>query len=66
MLPPQDRDLVAQDEDLGVLRGGRSREQREPVEYPAEDQIQQARRHGRPSFLNRPATSPLVNTTSEY
>jgi hypothetical protein len=49
MLPAQDRHLVTQNEDLGVLRGGGSGQQREPAEHTAEDQVQQARRHSTPS-----------------
>jgi hypothetical protein len=55
------RDLVAQHEDLGVLRGSGPREQHKPAKHPAEDQMQQARRHSAPSSPTRPAMPPLVN-----
>jgi hypothetical protein len=52
ILSPQDRHLMAQDEDLGVLGGGGSCEQYQPAQHPAEDQIQQAKRHNASSSPN--------------
>lgn len=42
MLPLQKRNLVAQNEDLGVPRSRASRGQHQSAQHPAEDQIQQA------------------------
>jgi hypothetical protein len=44
-LSAQDRDLVAQDEDLGVLGCLRSGQQSEPAEELAEDQVEESERH---------------------
>ena len=41
----QDGDLVAQHEELDVLRGGRASEQYNQPENPLEDQVQQPHRH---------------------
>jgi hypothetical protein len=43
-LSAQDRDLVAQDEDLGVLGCLRSGQQSEPAEELAEDQVEESER----------------------
>jgi hypothetical protein len=47
--PPQHRDLMAQDEQLGVLGCWGSAKKDEPCGDPGKDQVQQAHRHGRSS-----------------
>jgi hypothetical protein len=44
-LSTQDRDLVAQDKDLGVLGCLRSGQQSEPAQELAEDQVEESERH---------------------
>src|SRR3954453_10168154 len=44
-------DLVAQDEDLDVLRRRCAAERREEAEEPNEDQVEETERHGRRSSL---------------
>jgi hypothetical protein len=44
--PPQHRDLMAQDEQLGVLGCWGSAKKDEPCGDPGKDQVQQAYRHG--------------------
>jgi hypothetical protein len=41
----QDRDLVAQDQDLGVLDIVGARQQGQPAAQPHEDQVKQAESH---------------------
>ncbi len=43
----QDRDLVAQHEELNVLGGGRATQQQDQPEHPPEDQVQEPQRHVR-------------------
>jgi hypothetical protein len=44
-LSAQDRDLVSQHEDLGVLGRLLAGQQREPADELAEDQVEQSQRH---------------------
>jgi hypothetical protein len=46
-LTAQDRDLVPEHQDLDVLGGVASREQRQPAEQPDHEQIDQANAHER-------------------
>jgi hypothetical protein len=46
-LPPQDRDLMAQDQDLRVLGGVAARQQRRPAEHPDHEQVDEANEHER-------------------
>ena len=48
-LAAQDRDLVAQDEDLGVLGCLFSGQQSKPADELVEDQVEESERHGRRS-----------------
>jgi hypothetical protein len=44
-LAPQHRDFVAQYQQLGILRGRASRQQREPPHHLAEHQVEQPQDH---------------------
>jgi len=44
-LPPQDRNLVAQDQDLRILRGITARQQCQPAEHPDHEQVDEANEH---------------------
>jgi hypothetical protein len=46
-LPTQDRDLMAQHQDLGVLDAVTARQQRQPAEHPDHEQIGEANEHER-------------------
>jgi hypothetical protein len=46
-LPPQDRDLMAQDQYLRVLGGVAARQQRQPAERPDHEQVHEADEHER-------------------
>lgn len=46
-LPAQNRDLVAQYEDLRILGGGTARQARQPAEYPDREQLEKADEHER-------------------
>ena len=62
-LTAQHRDLVAQDEDLGVLGRSTAREQSEPAEQPDRDQIQKSEQHSWPSCHDHVVPSnPQVTT----
>jgi hypothetical protein len=45
ILAAKDGEFVAQDEDLGVLGGARSGEEREPAEHSEQRQLGQTERH---------------------
>jgi len=65
-LSAQDRDLVAQDEDLGVLGCLRSGQQSEPAEELAEDQVEESERHaGDGRGLHSPRRKPQVNAMDQ-
>jgi len=50
VLPPQHRDLLAQHQQLGVLRRRRTRQQRHPANDADKDQVKQPDRH-KPAIL---------------
>jgi len=59
----QHRDLVAQNEELDVLGGGRANRQQDQPEHLPEDQIQQPQRHIGIMATRR---SPLVSDQPEF
>ncbi|MEV5778896.1 hypothetical protein [Streptomyces antimycoticus] len=44
-LPTQHRDLVAENENLGVARGGRLAQQKEAAQQSTDDQVEQSQAH---------------------
>jgi negative regulator of sigma E activity len=65
-LSAQDRDLVAQDEDLGVLGCLRSGQQSEPADELAEEQVEEFERHaGDDRGPHSPRRKPQVNAMDQ-
>ncbi len=60
ILPPQHRDLLAQDQQLGILRSRRTREQHHPASQAKEQQVDHPYRH-EPAILPGTRRSPLAN-----
>src|SRR2546422_930788 len=55
-LPAQDRELVAQDEDFGVLRRATAGEQAEPADHRPQDQVEESQGH-------EPRSCPTASTS---
>jgi hypothetical protein len=65
-LSAQDRDLVAQDEDLGVVGCLRSGQQSEPADELAQAQVEESEPHaGDDRGLHSPRRKPQVNAMDQ-